>query len=290
MPKPKILLQFDSDPHPSSFDSVVAIDAGVDQLLQYANVTPESVRELVHGAIFTRGPADLVSTAIFIGGSDVAVAQRLAEQTRACFFSSLRVSVMLDASGANTTAAAAVLAAARHLELAGANVLVLGATGPVGRRVVRLAARAGARVGVVSRRRERADQVCHEVADQVPGATLEAHASSARAGLAAAINAAQVIVAAGALGVQLLAETDRRQAKSLRVAIDLNAVPPVGIEGLQPTDRATDRDAVICYGPVGVGGTKMKIHKAAIRQLFEANDLVLDAEAIYAIGQSIESP
>jgi len=38
------------------------------------------------------------------------------------------------------------------------------------------------------------------------------------------------------------------------------------------------------FGAIGVGGVKMKIHKAAIRQLFTTNDLVLDAESIYALG------
>jgi hypothetical protein len=73
----------------------------------------------------------------------------------------------------------------------------------------------------------------------------------------------------------------------LRVAIDLNAVPPVGIEGVEPTDKGIDREGVICYGAIGVGGTKMKIHKAAIAKLFTANNLVLDAEEIYAIAREL---
>ena len=64
MTKPKILLQLDPDPHASAFDAVVAIDAGVDRLLQYAGVKPEQVQGLVHGAIFTRAPQELSGTAI----------------------------------------------------------------------------------------------------------------------------------------------------------------------------------------------------------------------------------
>ena len=71
------------------------------------------------------------------------------------------------------------------------------------------------------------------------------------------------------------------------MAIDLSAVPPVGLAGVEITDKAAQRDGVICYGAIGVGGLKMKIHKAAIRQLFEANDQVLDAEEIYRIGQQL---
>ena len=72
--------------------------------------------------------------------------------------------------------------------------------------------------------------------------------------------------------------------KTLKVAIDLNAVPPVGIEGVELTDKGADRDGVICYGAIGVGGTKMKIHKAAVAQLFEANNAVLDIEEIYELA------
>nr|MCU0872092.1 methylenetetrahydromethanopterin dehydrogenase [Pirellulaceae bacterium] len=151
MNRPRILVQIDPDVHNSVFDAVVAIDAGVDHLLQYRQVAPEQVQGVVHGAIFTRGPQDLKSTAIFIGGTDVAAAEELLKRVLKSFFGPLRVSVMMDASGANTTAAAAVLAAGRHVPLRGSTAVVLAATGPVGQRVVRLLAREGARVRVASR-------------------------------------------------------------------------------------------------------------------------------------------
>ena len=44
---PKILVQLDGDPQASVFDAVVAVDAGVDHLLQYGGVRPEQVRDLV---------------------------------------------------------------------------------------------------------------------------------------------------------------------------------------------------------------------------------------------------
>jgi hypothetical protein len=71
------------------------------------------------------------------------------------------------------------------------------------------------------------------------------------------------------------------------VAIDLNAVPPAGLAGIDAMDKAKQRDGVLCYGAIGVGGTKMKIHKAAIQRLFEANDQVLDAEEIFEIGRQL---
>src|SRR5215831_1070621 len=129
--KRKILIQVDGDPQPSVFDRVVAIDAGADEVFSYGGVKPEQVRDLVHGAIFTRGPKDLKSTALFVGGSDVAAGEKLlAEALRHMIPQfGLRVSVLLDANGANTTAAAAVRAATRHVELAGTPAVVLGGTG-----------------------------------------------------------------------------------------------------------------------------------------------------------------
>src|SRR5207253_5906402 len=103
MSKSKILVQLDSDPHPSVFDAVVATDSGVDRLLQYGGVEPADVRDLVHGAIFTRGPQDLKNTAVFVGGSNVAAGEELLAQVTGAFFGPMRVSVLLDANGANTT-------------------------------------------------------------------------------------------------------------------------------------------------------------------------------------------
>jgi hypothetical protein len=289
MEKQRILVQLDSDPHPSVFDSVVAVDSGVDQLLRHGAVEPDHVEGLVHGAIFTRGPADLKSTAVFIGGSDVAAGQRLLSAATKCFFGPMRVSVMIDSNGSNTTAAAAVLATRRHLDLASSTVLVLPGTGPVGQRVVRLLAREGSTVRVGSRRREKAEEVCQQIRELVDDARIESYATGSPGQLAAALEGTQVVVAAGAAGVELLSCHVRQACTGLCVAVDLNAVPPPGIAGIEVTDKAAQRDGVIAYGAIGVGGTKMKIHRAAVQRLFEANDLVLDAEEIYAIGRELEA-
>jgi NADPH:quinone reductase-like Zn-dependent oxidoreductase len=199
----------------------------------------------------------------------------------------LRVSVMFDANGANTTAAAAVLVASQRIQLRGTRALVLAATGPVGQRVVRLLAREGADVRAASRDEKRAAEVRQRVLDLVPDAQIAATAVSSQDQLRSALDGVQLVIAAGAAGIQLLPAADRLAATDLRVAIDLNAVPPLGIEGVGVMDQATMHDGVCCYGAIGVGGTKMKIHKAAVRKLFEANDQILDAEQIFAIGQSL---
>lgn len=288
MSKPKILIQLDPDPQASVFDAVVAVDAGVEHLLQYHGVEPAQVQGLVHGAMFTRGVPDLQSTAIFIGGSNVAAGEELLAQVRKCFFGPMRVSVLLDANGANTTAAAAVLAAARHVALKGATATVLAGTGPVGQRAARLLAHQGAKVRVASRSLERAAETCAAIAAKIPGAQLTPVKTASGPETAVALDGAQVAIAAGAAGVELIAPDVRRNCVSLQVAIDLNAVPPLGIAGIEVTDKAQERDGVTYYGAIGVGGTKMKIHRAAIQRLFTASNLVLDAEEVFAIGQELQ--
>jgi len=289
MSKPNILVQLDSDPQPSVFDSVVAIDAGSAHLLRHGGITPDAVRSLVYGCIFTRGPEDLAHTALFVGGSDVATGEQILKEVIKTFFGPFRCSVMLDANGANTTAAAAVLALEKHLPLSGSEVLVLAATGPVGQRAARLLARAGAHVRVGSRSLDRSQAVCQQILARFPDAQLAPVATSNPQQLESALADVTGVIAAGAAGIELLPQASWVHTKKLQVAIDLNAVPPVGIGGIEPSDRAHQRNGVTCYGAIGVGGAKMKIHKAALRSLFERNDLVLDAEEIFDLGRSLSA-
>ena len=139
----KILVQFDSDRVAAVFDAVTAYDAGIDVLLQYGGIEPGEVRDLVYGAMFTRGPADLKNTAVFIGGIDVAKGEAILREAVGSFFDPLRVSVMLDSNGCNTTAAAAVVKVISAVAVSGQKVVVLAGTGPVGQRAAGLLAGRG---------------------------------------------------------------------------------------------------------------------------------------------------
>lgn len=282
-----ILIQLDTDPHASSFDRVVAVDAGVDQLFSYAGVTPDNVVPLVHGAMFTRGQKDLKGTALFVGGSDVVVGEQILKKIKKTFFGPVRVSVMMDSNGSSTTAAAAVLAAARHVDLKTVDVLVLGATGPVGQRAAQLLAMRGAQVRLGSRSLERAQKVCDVIKKTTPDAQVRPVDTSQADTTGEACQGAGLIIAAGAAGAQFLKSDELFALDGLQVAIDLNAVPPVGLGGIAVTDKAVEHHGVLCYGAVGIGGAKMKIHKAAIRRLFDSNDQILDTAAIYAIGEAL---
>lgn len=292
---PKVLLQLDTDASfASSFDAIVAADSGVDHLLRYAGVTPENVTPLVHGAMFTRGGQDLASTAIFVGGSDVTAAERVFEQVQACFFGSVRVSVMLDANGCNTTAAAAVVAAAKHVTLAGAAVGVLAGTGPVGRRVAEMAAIEGAEVMLASRSLEKAMLAAKEVNQRLVASSMRPSVRGREVNRGGdsedLFRSCDAVIACGAAGVVLVdAQSLEYAPDSLRVAIDLNAVPPLGIGGISATDKAAAKLGRIVYGAFGVGGLKMKIHRRVIREAFESNSQVFDVAEIFRLAKLVAS-
>lgn len=289
MAQSNILIQFDTDSHASVFDRVVAIDAGVDHLFSYGSVSTDNVTGLVHGAMFTRGPATLNHTAIFVGGSDVSVGEALLEKVRKTFFGPISVSVMMDSNGCNTTAAAAVVAAGKHLDLSDCNAVVLGATGPVGLRAAQLLASEGANVTSVSRSEQRAQSACDAIRAITDQGTLAAAGASSAEEIAALCQGKQLIIAAGAAGVCFLPEGSLSSIDGLKVAIDLNAVPPAGIADIEAQAKESDQDGITCYGALGVGGTKMKVHKAAIQKLFESNDQVFDTRQIYDLACELSS-
>lgn len=284
--KSTILVQLDTDPLPSVFDRVVAVDAGVQHIFSYGGITPQNVMPLVHGCIFTRGGKDLARTAIFVGGSDVSAGEAVLAEVKKHLIPQygLSVSLMLDSNGSNTTAAAAVRAAGRHIDLSTAKSLVLGGTGPVGQRVAKLLAKAGGYVRVGSRQKDRAEGVCTRIRANIPKAKIEAVGVSSSTDAPDALDGCNLVVAAGAAGALLLPRKYRAGLKTLKVLIDLNGVPPAGIEGVELNDKAADRDGVICYGALGVGGTKMKVHKLALSKLFESNNAVLDVEEVYNLA------
>ena len=282
----KILLQLDTDPQPSVFDRVVAVDAGVDELFSYGGVNAENVTGLVHGMMFTRSPHDLKNSAIFIGGSDVVAGESLLAKVQSLFFGPIRVSVLLDSNGSNTTAAAAVRAAGRHLELAGTRAVVLGGTGPVGHRAAQILASRGVEVTVTSRTIERARETCDRILEIHPQAQLTA-AVPQGGNFSGLLDGCQLLIAAGAAQVQFLKEHQWIDLPSLRVAIDLNAVPPTGLEGIGVTDKAKERGKVVCYGAIGIGGTKLKVHRAAVEALFEQHDRVLNTSEVFEIAERI---
>ncbi len=282
----KLLFQFDTDTHSSAFDAVVAYDAGIDHLIPYAGITVDNIEGLVHGAMFTRGDDALKNTAIFVGGSKVSDAEAILYKIAKTFIGPVRVSVMLDANGCNTTAAATVVCASQEIKLAGSRVVVLG-SGPVGSRVAQLMCSEGASVVATDRTKVRAAEVCDRINRLSLSGTAIPSAPQNAAATLALLSRADIVVACGPAGVHLVDSATLAAARSLKVAIDLNAVPTAGIEGIEVANEAKRVGHVLTYGAIGVGGLKMQTHRAAVASLFERNDAVLDAAEIYGIAKRI---
>jgi len=282
----KLLLQLDSSPLPSVFDRVVAYDAGADEVMSYGGVAEGDVRDLVHGCIFTRGPKDLKHTAVFIGGSDMTAGERLLAAARQAFFGPFTVSLMLDSNGSNTTAVAAVMKLIGAAgEVRGKRAVVVAGTGPVGMRAAGLLAKAGAEVVITSRKVDAGERV-RDLVRQRFGGTVSCVCMASPADAEGILASASVVLNAGPAGVQLVPKRAWAGRAGLAIA-DLNAVPPLGIEGIEPPDDGLTRDGAQCFGALGVGNLKMKLHKACIARLFERNNLVLDAETIADVAREL---
>jgi hypothetical protein len=284
----KVLLQLDTDQHPSPFDAIVAHDAGVDLLLSHGSVTLEAVRDLVQGAFFTRAPGE-PSMAVWVGGSDVGAGEKILDEVQATYFGPFRVSAMLDSDGCNTTAATAIAMIARDRDLNGRRAVIVG-VGPVGLRSATLLAQEGCEVlatsipgdvlGTDSYRRPRGLAAAEQLG-------IEVREPTDRAEMEGALEGANIVLAAGPAGVQVLRKEAWSTNPTIEALADYNAAEPLGIEGIEAGDDLVEREGKRLLGALGIGGKKMKTHKACVRRLFERSDLVLNADGVYAVAKEI---
>lgn len=282
----KLLLQLDSDEHASSFDTITAYDAGVDHVIYYGGVRVEDVRNIVYGAMFTRGGPELKNSAVFIGGSSVPVGEEMMKAALDAFFGPVRVSVMADPNGSNTTAAAAVLKIVRAIPVEGKCATILAGTGPVGVRAAALLSKEGCQVTITSRKQDRAESVAQSIRERFGLSVIPLEARDEES-TGRAIEGANIIMATGAAGFELVKEEQWASSPTVEVVADVNAVPPTGVGGVKPNDNGKERNGKLSFGAIGIGGLKMKIHRAALMKLFEQNDLVLDIEEVYEIGKAL---
>jgi methylenetetrahydrofolate/methylenetetrahydromethanopterin dehydrogenase (NADP+) len=286
----KVLLQLDTDEHPSPFDAIVAHDADVDVLLSHGGVQREAVRALAQDAFFTRGMDDLRTIAVWVGGKDVAAGEQVFAEVQKAFFGPFRVSVMLDSNGCNTTAGTTIARIAKARSLAGTRAVVLG-LGAVGLRSAVLLQAEGCEVTVESLPSELFgdDRPYHRprglgVAQRLG---LDVREPADRAELEALLDGAQLVLAAGPAGVQVLPRDFWTQHPTIELLADYNAAEPLGVEGTKATDDMVEYDGKVVLGALAIGGPKMKVHKACVRRLFESNDQVLDTDAVYAVAKEL---
>ena len=260
MEKRSILHMFDPMPNNSPFDINMAMDAGFDVLMPYSNVKLDSVYRLTQDAIFSRGPSGVKRTGIFIGGRDLGLAMDMLDASQQAMVPPFEVSVFADPSGAFTTAAALVACVEKELkakhgkELKDCTALVFGGTGPVGIATGIIASLAGADTALV-------DHLLLDNATDVAkaynrrfGSTLKGACASSEADKARLVAHADIIFCTAKAGIQVLSSAVLKAAEQLKVAGDVNAVPPLGIEGIKRSDTGAPLiHAINAQGAVGVG-------------------------------------
>jgi hypothetical protein len=284
----KILIQLDTDPHPSPFDAIAAYDAGVDVVLDFGQATAENLDDVVQGAIFPRGPDGLANTAFWVGGSNVRDGEGVFEAARKLFFEPFSPSIMLDSDGSNTTAAAGVALVRGAVELKGSRAAVIG-VGPVGLRTAELLRREGAEVTMLTfppdamkgeYRRASGISVAQEAGFELvePGSSDE---------LDAALAGHVAVFAAGPAGTQILRRSGWAQVEGLQAVVDYSAAEPVGVEGVERDDDLEVQDGVKKLGALAVGGPKMKVQKRCVQEMFATKGTVLDLMGVYDVALEV---
>ena len=259
-----------------------ALDAGYDVLIPYSHVELNEVAGLTQDAIFSRGPSGVKKTGMFIGGRDIGLAMDMLESAKKSMVPPFEISVFADPSGAFTTAAALVACVERELknkfkqELKGAKAVVFGGTGPVGIATAVIAALQGAETAIVDHfsidtALEFAAEAKKRYDVDLRGTTAASDADKARL-----LYDADIVFCAAKAGVQVLNESVLRDATKLKVAGDVNAVSPLGIEGVNlmdfgaPLTHATNSPDAVGIGALAIGDVKYKLQQALLRETLES--------------------
>ena len=282
MVKRSILHMLDPMPHNSPFDINMALDAGFDVLMPYNNVKIDSVHSLVQDVIFSRSPAGVKRTALFIGGRDLGLAMDMLTKCKQAMVPPFEVSVLADPSGAFTTAAALVacvekqLATVHALSLQDCKALVFGGTGPVGIATGIIASLAGAKVTLVD---HLSQQVALDAAKEYNrrfACSLTGAAATNVVEKSAIVADTDLIFCTAKAGIQVLNAEVLQHARNLKVVGDVNAVPPAGIEGVKSKSNgvnlatAPNSPTAVAIGALAIGDIKYKLQQALLASLLDA--------------------
>lgn len=292
--RPYILHMFTPGRQMSPFDVNMAADAGWQLVVPYGEVALEGIVAMTQDTIFSRGPKGVARTGIFIGGRDALLAADMLEKARGAMVPPFIVSVMADPSGAYTTAAAMLACVETALlrnhgaGLAGRRVVVLGGLGPVGRVVGVIAARAGARVALSARAGEAAATAAAGETGGRFGVQLQGVSGADVAAVRASIADADVVLGCAAAGVQVLSAESLGHAKALKVAADVNAVPPEGIAGVGVMDEGKPLPGTqaVGIGALAIGNVKYQTQHRLLLRMREASvPQVLGFDEAYAVAR-----
>ncbi|MCI0399746.1 MAG: methylenetetrahydromethanopterin dehydrogenase [Gammaproteobacteria bacterium] len=278
MEKQYLLHMITPDKNLSAFDVNMAFDAGW-TAMPYLGVELDEVTNIVQDAIFSRGPKGLKRTGIFIGGKDMHLAMDMFNAAKEAMVPPFAISVFTDPGGAFTTAAAMVAIVTNQLkiknneELKGQRILVLGGTGPVGASSAVLAAKLGAKVTILGRAIDKANKVA-DLCNTRYGTMVAGIEGDANDHIDELLQYADVIFATAKAGVQVLNEKQVTSAVKLKVAADLNAVPPAGIAGIKPHDNGIpingSKIGAVGIGPLTIGDIKYHTQRELLIQMHNA--------------------
>jgi len=295
MEAPYILHMLSPQKHVSPFDVNMALDAGFTTAVPYTNVELGEVAGLVQDAIFSRGPKGAKRTGIFLGGKNAVLALDMLAAARKAMFPPFQVSVFADPAGSFTTAAAMVAKVEKALKaqgggLRGCVVVVFGATGVVGFASGVIAAAEGAKTVLVGYDGVARVKALAALAKERFNVELGYADGSTEPLKEQAIKEAEGILAAGRAGVQILSAQQLAKASKLKVAADVNAVPPAGIEGLGAQDDAVALKGTkaVGIGSLAIGGVKYKVQSGLFRRMIEAEKpLFLDFRDAFALARDL---
>jgi len=282
--------------HASPFDLNMALDAGYDAVIPYTNVTPDEVASLVQDAIFSRSPKDGAKTCVFIGGKNAIAALDMLDSAKKAMVPPFVISLFADPAGSFTTAAAMVarlertLRASHGRELTGTRILVFGATGVVGFAAAVISALEGAQVTLVGYDGAKRVQQAADEANARFGVNLSAADGSSDALKAALLGDAEVALCAGRAGVQIIDAAMLKASPGLLAVADVNAVPPLGVAGLDLfSDGATIGDgATAGIGALAIGQTKYQTEFGLFRRMIESTKAVtLDFRDAFALAREL---
>ncbi len=282
MEKKYLLHMLTSAKNLSPFDANMAYDAGWDACIPYIQVESDEVKGLVEDAIFSRGPNGVKRTGLFIGGRDMHQAMEMLETCQKSMVPPFVVSAFADPSGAFTTAAAMVAKVEKALRdghgegLSGQRIVALGGTGPVGSAAAVIAANAGARVTILGRQKEKSDRAA-ELCNQKYGAD-SAVDGEANDQLDQLLGETDVVFASAAAGIQLVSKEQMANAPRLKVAADVNAVPPSGIHGLGVMDDGSSiedcQSGAVGIGALAIGNVKYQTQHRLLQLMRETEEPV----------------
>jgi methylene-tetrahydromethanopterin dehydrogenase len=290
----KVFIFLDTDKHASPFDILATIDVLPEAtILKYENVKAEDAEQIIYDAMFPRGPEGAKHTKIFINGRDFKRVNEILEKAKKCMFPPFELSIIVDPRGAYTTATAAVaktleLSLTREFgDLANKTVTVLAGTGPVGQTAARLYASEKANVIVTSRDLQRATSVATKINEEFESERVRGVEAQTPEEVGKAIENAEIILSAGAAGTQLIPlDVLKEYGKKCRIVADINAIPPLGVEGLKSkTDGEEILPNIFGIGALVIGKLKIKVETELIRRAAEEPKGIFDYKIAYEIAK-----